>query len=501
MDELRVLQIEDREDDAFLVAKELRRGGFRPHCTRVETVPELRSALAQGRFDLITSDYGMPRFDAPSALAMVKELSSWDVPFIIVSGTIPDVAVSNALKAGAHDFVSKNDLTRLVPAVRRELEEARSRAARRLAEARFHSLARSLDGMVVSIDRDLVIDGIYGRGLGDGLPLPGALLGTPLRDCFALGERDLVDERCRLVLTGAAAQPALELTRDHEAGPRHLQLTLSPMFGNETGEITGLVAYLRDVSEQRQLQGHIVAADRMATIGTLAAGVAHEINNPLSALLSNLHMLGLDLHRLSAGHMLTPHLLADLLEILDDANAAAALVRTIAGDLRTFSRQTEDPPVPISITDVLESALRLARHRLAPRARVVRVYEEVPRVLGVESSLGQVFLNLFVNAAQAFPERHDDAHEVRVGVSHDAASGRVVVTIRDNGLGMSEAVKQRLFTPFFTTKPMGEGTGLGLSICRRIVTGLGGDIGVDSREGQGATFRVSLPVAAAARPA
>jgi signal transduction histidine kinase len=273
------------------------------------------------------------------------------------------------------------------------------------------------------------------------------------------------------------------------------------MFADEGGAVTGLVGYLRDVSEQRRLQGQVLASDRMATIGTLAAGVAHEINNPLSALLSNLHMLGVDLQRLSAGHMLTPLLMGNLLEVLDDANAAAAMVRTIAADLRTFARQAEDPAMPLSITMVLESALRLARNRLVSRARVVRSYDDVPPVLGVASSLGQVFLNLLVNAAQALPEPHGEPGEIRLEVSHDAAAGRVVVAIADTGHGMSKAVQARLFTPFFTTKPQGVGTGLGLSICRRIVTSLGGDITVESREGEGTTFRVSLPVASAAEAA
>jgi signal transduction histidine kinase len=501
MTRLRVLQIEDQEDDALLVASELRRGGFEPQCTRVDTVPELRAVLGRQRFDLITSDYGLPRFDAPSALSVVKELSPDDVPFIIVSGTIPDTAVSSAMKAGAHDFVSKNDLRRLVPAVRRELKEAESRQARRYAEARFQSLARSLDGLVVSMDRDLLIDGCYGRGIPGGPQVPSAFLGTRLSDFFEGSERHAVVAACRRVLAGAAREERLDIDRPHDAGIAHLQITFSPMVAEDGGRVTGLVGYVRDVTAERVASSQRVASDRMATIGTLAAGVAHEINNPLSALLSNLHMLGRDLAHLSAGHVLTPTLLGELTEILDDANTAAGVVRTIAGDLRTFSRQADEAPQPVSITRVLESALRLARNRIEPRARIVRDYAEAPPVLAVESSLGQVFLNLLVNAAQALPEGHSDFHEVRVKVSVDEAAGRVVVAVSDTGHGMSTAVKERLFTPFFTTKPSGIGTGLGLSICRRIVTGFGGDITVESAEGQGSTFRVSLPIAPPGPPA
>jgi len=495
MPELNVLQIEDQDDDALLIANELRRGGWEPHCTRVDTVPDLRLALAMGKYDLIISDYGLPRFDAPSALSVVKECSSDDVPFIIVSGTIPDTAVSNAMKAGAHDFVSKNDLKRLVPAVRRELNEAKSRHARKLAEVRFSTLARSLEGLVVTLDRDLVIDGAYGRGLPGVQILPDALPGTNVCNFFDVSEQKQVEAACRRVLAGEThGDVVLELTRASSGSIANLQLTISPMTGDD-GTAGSLVGYLRDVTEQKRLQGQVVASDRMATIGTLAAGVAHEINNPLSALLSNLHLLGRDLQRLLAGYSLTPNLLGELIEIADDANEAANMVLTIAGDLRTFSRHAEEEARPVSVKNVLESSLRMARERIERRAHIVRDYADVPPVLAAESSLGQVFLNLLINAAQAIPEGKPSIHQVRVRVHADPESRFVLVTIADTGSGMSRLIKERLFTPFFTTKPSGVGTGLGLSISRRIVTGFGGDIEVESEEGKGSSFTVKLPVA------
>jgi signal transduction histidine kinase len=499
MDELRVLQIEDEEDDAILIANELRRGGYSPRCTRVETVPELRSALAHGHYDLITSDFGMPRFDAPSALSVVQETTSADVPFIIVSGTIPDTAVSHALKAGAHDFVSKNDLKRLVPAVRRELAEARSRRARRVAEARFQTLTRSLDGLVMATAPDLVIEAVHGRGLPGGLHLPDPSTGMHVRDCFPGADRVLVEAACARVLERAARgvidDELLELTRAVEDGFLHFQLTISPLIADDD-EPPGVLLYLRDISEQRRLQGQVVASDRMATIGTLTAGIAHEINNPLSALLSNLHLLGRELARVRTGQPLTSATLEEMAEIHADADAAAAMVLTIAGDLRTFSRQAEEIPRPVSVTRVLDSSLRMARNAIQPRAVTVRDYADVPPVLGVESSLGQVFLNLLVNAAQAIPEGHSDRHQVRVAVCVEGE--HVCVSITDTGHGMTEAVKRRIFTPFFTTKPSGVGTGLGLSICQRIVSSFGGDISVESELGRGTTFRVRLPAAPAA---
>jgi two-component system NtrC family sensor kinase len=495
MDPLQVLQIEDDEDHAVLIAHELRKGGYEPECTRVDTAQELRAVLARQSFDLITSDYGLPRFDAPSALSVVREFPLEDVPFIIVSGSIPDTAVSQAMKAGANDFVSKTDLKRLVPAVRRELKEAQSRKARRIAESRFRTLARSLDGLVVAINRDLVIDGVYGRGLPGGPPRSDAVIGASVREFFQGAEQDEIEKACRRVLEEpGCADATLQLGRTHNGLPVFIEVVISPMLEPDGG-VVGLLGFVRDVSEQRKLQAQVVASDRLATIGTLAAGVAHEINNPLSALLSNLHVLGKDVGRLANGDTLTPNVLTELAEIVGDANAAAAMVLTIAGDLRTFSRQGDEIPGPVSAQRVLDSALRMVRNKVMARANLVRELGPCPPVLAIESGLGQVFLNLLVNAAQAIPEGQHDRHEICVRLHHEPATGHVVITVSDTGHGMTESVKQRLFSPFFTTKPSGVGTGLGLSICKRIITSFGGDISVESEPGQGTTFTVRLRAA------
>jgi signal transduction histidine kinase len=493
MSSLRVLQIEDVEDDGLLLLHELRRGGFVPFAVRVESLDGLRAALESASWDLVLSDFGLLGFDTLDALALVQERAG-DLPFVIVSGSIPDVAVSAAMKAGAHDFVSKNDLKRLVPAVRRELAEARSRHERRLAEARFQTLARSLDGLVLTIDGQLVVDGVFGRGLSAGPLLVVPAVGQRVRELLG-ADGATIEASCRRVLAGADAT-VHELTFANGDELSTVQVSIAPMLAADGG-VSGLVATLRDITDSKRLQAHLVSSDRMATIGTLAAGVAHEINNPLAALLSNLGLLDRHLGQLEHGR-LTPGVLTDMQEMLTDARAAAAIVRTIASDLRTFSRQAEEAPSPVSVIEVLESALRLARNQIASRARISRCYDDVPAAKAVASRLGQVFLNLLVNAAQAIP---DDAsardHAIGLAVSADHTARRVIIAVSDTGPGIPEKLQQRLFTPFFTTKPSGVGTGLGLSICRRIVSSFGGDITVQSAVGAGSTFRVSLPFALA----
>ncbi|NVJ09122.1 GAF domain-containing protein [Myxococcus sp. AM001] len=250
-----------------------------------------------------------------------------------------------------------------------------------------------------------------------------------------------------------------------------------------------------DVTDRKAMQAQLVVSDRLAAVGTLAAGVAHEINNPLAFVLSNLSFLAGELHAL--GRELPPGRMGELEEVLREATDGAHRVRQIVRDLRTFSRGDDEVATAVNVQSVLESAITLARSELKLRAQLVRDYREVPLVEGNEGRFGQVFLNLLINAAQAIPVGNSEQHEVRLTLRK--AGDRVVIEVRDTGVGMPPEVRARIFDPFFTTKPVGEGTGLGLSICHGIVTGFGGDISVESEEGRGSTFRVSLPVAQRAK--
>jgi CheY-like chemotaxis protein/two-component sensor histidine kinase len=181
---------------------------------------------------------------------------------------------------------------------------------------------------------------------------------------------------------------------------------------------------------------------------------------------------------------------------LKEAQEAAERVRVIARDLNLFSRREQDTPGFVDVQRLLDSSLRMSRNELRHRARVVKHYEPVPPVYTNEARLGQVFVNLLVNAAQAIAEGRADDNEVRVSTRVDD-HGNVVVDISDTGGGISPELLERVFDPFFTTKPLGQGTGLGLAICRRIVSEMGGSITVSSTLGRGSTFTVALPMTAA----
>ncbi|RKG81024.1 PAS domain S-box protein [Corallococcus sp. CA049B] len=256
-----------------------------------------------------------------------------------------------------------------------------------------------------------------------------------------------------------------------------------------------VVSIARDVTEQRQLQARLTLADRLASVGTLAAGIAHEINNPLAFVVSNLGFLSDEFrHHLSPGpgvRGVRPPDVAEWQEVLGEACEGAERVRQIVRQLKTFSRPDEERMTPVDVHAVLDSVVMMAANEIRHRARLRRDYGTVPQVMGNEGRLCQVFLNLVVNAAQAIPE--GSAHDHEVVLVTRVSGEQVVVEVRDTGSGIPPEVMGRIFDPFFTTKPVGVGTGLGLSICHGIITGLGGDIQVDSTVGRGSTFRVVLP--------
>jgi PAS domain S-box-containing protein len=271
------------------------------------------------------------------------------------------------------------------------------------------------------------------------------------------------------------------------------ELSASPLAAPDADGACA-VALCQDLAARRQSQARLLATDRMVSVGTLAAGVAHEINNPLAFLLTNLHFAADAL----AGDGGAPPL-GPVREALQEALEGAERVREIARDLKAFARSDDRGRGLVDVERVLETSVKMAWNDIRHRARLVKRFGRVPPVVGEEARLGQVFLNLVLNAVQAIPEGDVPGNTLELVTRLEG--DRVVVEVRDSGPGIPEAVRPHLFTPFFTTKPAGVGTGLGLYICRDIVGSLGGTVEALSPEGGGTVLRVALPVAAAQEPA
>jgi PAS domain S-box-containing protein len=269
----------------------------------------------------------------------------------------------------------------------------------------------------------------------------------------------------------------------------HVSCSNAPLAAVD-GRRSGAVLIVRDTSDLKTMQAQLMQADRMASVGMLAAGVAHEINNPLAYLMAALDFLDRELMGVEG----RPPRLDEVREALAEAREGAGRVRHVVRDLKTFSRVEEERRTRVELRSVIESSINMVLNEVKYRARLVREYGQTPPVLANEARLGQVFLNLLINAAQAVPEGHAEENEIRVITSTDEL-GRAIVEVCDTGPGVPSDVADRIFDPFFTTKPLGVGTGLGLSICRNIVTALGGEIAVACPLNGGTVFRVVLPPA------
>jgi PAS domain S-box-containing protein len=387
--------------------------------------------------------------------------------------------------------------------------EAEDRLLR--SEASFRALIeRSPDGIAVHRGgRFVYANSAVARILG--IDSPSALVGAPVLDVIHPDDRARAAARITAMSGGQPSVPFSEerlLRRDGSIVMASIA-ALRVEFGGEPS----IAVIARDVTEQRRMTAQLAQAERLASIGVLAAGVGHEINNPLTYVILRLGAAAVLERRMRAE---VQRLHDDLVLVLGDVGArqvlrgdpfvgwleelaahlssaqdGAARIRQIVSDLRLFSRATDEAVAPIDVRVPLERALAMAAHELKHRATVKKELAAVAPVLANEGRLAQVFLNLLLNAVQAIPE--GGAEPQTVGLRTAQAGAEVVIEISDTGEGISDEVLPRLFEPFFTTKSVGAGSGLGLAVSHGIVVGLGGRIEVESRVGHGSTFRVVLP--------
>jgi PAS domain S-box-containing protein len=402
----------------------------------------------------------------------------------------------------------------MLASVAGQLAEFVRRAAAERALARAEERLRTVVG-----NAPIVLFGFDHEGrftLGEGQGLAGAgldardLAGRSIFEVYR--DAPAILEQARRALAGESFTATMELQRGPgstggAAGPRVYETRYSPIF-DAGGKVVEVIGVATDVTDRanaeralRRSEAQLLEADRLASLGALAAGVAHEINNPLSYVLLNLDHVARELDAragLPDDHAAPSF--ADLANRLREARSGLERVRLIVQDLKSFSRVGTERRVAVDVRRVLDSTIDIAANEIRHRARLVRDYGVVPSVEADPTRLGQVFLNLLVNAVQAMDESGVERNEIRVSAVA-APDGRVVVTIADTGAGIPPELRERIFEPFFTTKPAGVGTGLGLSICRNIVAALGGEIAVTSEVGRGTSFRVTLPAAASVRAA
>lgn len=373
--------------------------------------------------------------------------------------------------------------------IRDTTEQRAAAAARELAE-----IVASSDDAILDFDLEGTIrswnpaaERIFGFAAGEAIGRPLAIIVSSDRSADVA---EILDR----VRRGERIDHQAAIRRRRDGVPVSVSATISPIR-NGRGDLRGASMIVRDVTERNLLEQQLVVAGRMASVGTLAAGVAHEINNPLAYVISNLEMAAQEIRELAGPS--PSHRMRELTEALDDARLGTERIRRIVRGLKTFSRADAERRSPIQLEPVLELAVNMSFNEIRHRSRLVKDFGRTPLVEADEARLSQVFVNLLVNAAHAIPEGMRERNEIRLVTTTDSA-GRAVVEVRDTGCGIPQAVRSKIFDPFFTTKAIGVGTGLGLSICHGIVTAHGGEILIDSVVGQGTTVRVALPAARAA---
>jgi signal transduction histidine kinase len=501
----RILLVDDNQDSRFAVAETLRK--LTEHAVEeVEDGAATLDRLRQGEYDLVLLDIQMPGMDG---FEVCRRLRADDrtrrTPVLFLTAAHYQVESRlRGLEVGGDDFivqpVSNQELVARIKSVLRVkalADEMRQHNTALEGEVRQRTVAveRLADQLRAERDTlretfDVFEEGLALIGPAGSLEVVNAagrrLYGTALRAELDALARDAMDN-------------AAACDRGLVSGGRAFIARAYPVSGGRA------VLYVRDVTEERDSEVRRLQAEKLASIGMLAAGVAHEINNPAAFVLANIDALSAQVRVIEEKVRQLPEavgaregiagVLFEARAMLQESKEGMVRIHRIVRDLGAFSHADDESTAPTSVNAAVESALTMLRNELKYRARVERDLRATSAVRGSSARLGQVFLNLIINAAQALDEGGIKRNVVRVSSFEDGPD--VVVQVQDNGPGIPSDLLPRIFESFFTTKPRGVGTGLGLPISRGIVRSMGGEITVDSRPGVGSIFRVRLPAVAA----
>ena len=499
---LRLLHVEDSPADAELIHLTLASAWPGCEVERVDTERDFTAALQRGGFDLILSDYSMPGFNGLEALKIARRMGT-PAPFLFLSGTIGEDNAVEALKRGAVDYVIKDRMGRLIPAVRRALDEIAQQRTQQRAEQQLRDQAelldkahdaiyvRDLDDHVLYWNRSA--ERIYGYSateVGERRALDLGFLQRNL-DSFAEAKRVLLE---RGEWTG-------EYRAMNKSGQEFDIMARWTLLRDEAGGPRSILCIDTDITEQKKLETQFLRAQRLESVGMLAGGIAHDLNNVLAPILMAVGLMQRKCQDPDIQH---------LLEVLEtSAQHGAGLIRQVLA----FARGVEGERAALQPQLIIRDVTQLLAETL-PRS--IAIETEVPKDLWLVNSsstqLSQVVMNLCVNARDAMPEGgvlKVRAQNIQVDAAMAAANAgaqagpHVLIAVADTGTGIPLEVRERIFDPFFTTKIIGKGTGLGLSTVLGIVKSHGGFLQLQSEMGHGTEFLLYFPAAAcaaAARP-
>ncbi|MCD6048846.1 MAG: multi-sensor hybrid histidine kinase [Verrucomicrobia bacterium] len=494
---LKILNVEDNPLDSELIVRALERGHLAAEIVRVETPETFAQKLKELVPDLVLADYALPRFSGPAALQAARAHSP-DLPFIFVTGSLGEELAIETLKQGATDYVMKERLDRLVPAIQRAMLESSERKARREAELALR-LSEELYRRLVENARDGIFTLTAGGQVSSVNNACETMSGWTREQCLGKTFVEFIHpdnlqpakEWLQATLEGKNPPPVeLQLRSNLGHGFVTLEVTSTALL--DEGQITGILCIARDVTERRHLEEQLRQAQKMESIGQLAGGVAHDFNNLLTVIHGHAALLLGD-----ADFNLKHH--DALREIARASERAASLTR----QLLAFSRKQPMQVREVDLNEVVSDITRMLQRVLGEPVTLHCEYSSrLPSVKADQSMLEQVIMNLAVNARDAMPKGGTltlRTHKVvrssltstNLTEGHDGQY--VCLTAQDTGTGIPPELVSRIFEPFFTTKEPGKGTGLGLATVYGIVKQHGGWVDVQSSPGHGTAFTIYLP--------
>jgi PAS domain S-box-containing protein len=499
---LNILIIEDRNADFLMVERHLKLNGLSVRCSRVDSLDGLKEALDKRGWDLVLTDYNVPQLDFQDSLNLLLTTLP-DLPVIMITGSVGEEKAVELLKVGVWDFLLKDNLSRLVPAVlrslkeKREIEERRrAEEALRISEERFQLAMRGSDEGLW--DWNLKLDEVYFS------PRWKAMLGyadDELENRFDTWKRLIHPEdkepvlaKVRDFLEGRAINYEIEIRMRHKEGHYLDIMSRGLPIYDDQGKAVRMVGTHVDITERKKLEGQLRQSQKIEAIGQLAGGVAHDFNNMLTAIFGYSQLI---LDRVQENDPVHKY----VEEIIEASHRAADLTQ----GLLAFSRKQ---PVNLAVIDLCEVIKgneaflrRLIREDIELK---ITCSGEHPTILADRGQIEQAIMNLVTNARDAMPNGGKLFIEILSAITMDQkyfethgygkAGEYVLFSVSDNGVGMDKETQARIFEPFFTTKEQGKGTGIGLSMAYGIIKKHDGFINVYSEPGTGTTFKIYLPL-------
>ncbi len=482
-DPLRILLLEDVPTDAELVKRELTDAGIAFTSRWVDTRDAFLKELQDFSPDIVLSDYSLPQFDGMSALKLVQEKYPL-TPVIVVTGTINEETAVDCIKRGAADYVLKGHLTRLGPAVKGAMEKRRIREEKERAEEELRTAVREWRTTFDAIGDAVCL-----------LDPKGTILrcNTAMADLLGKSFQEIIGRTCWGLVHGTSEPiEGCPVQRMHKTRLRetlvlktdgqYLKVTADPLL-DEDKNLKGCVHIITDISDSKRMEQERIQMEKLSSLGTMAAGIAHELNNPMMGMLGFVEYCIKHTTKEDRRYIVLKDTIHEIKRCTD-----------IVGNLLTFSRveKGKEEYEKQSFTTIFDRVLRLLSYRITKENVSItqQIAEEASEIWMKTGNIQQVFLNLITNALDVLEESENKEIHVDVRPVGEFAQ----VTVSDTGCGIHPEHLQKIFDPFFTTKPAGQGTGLGLSVSQGIVKAHGGEITCESEVGKGTKFKVLLPI-------